>query len=274
MTSKRDGRKVGDASLSANAKASHHKANPNDDEEDELPLVWKKIEKSILQSINVRFDEFEQKIQGLISGQQELTDKVDGIEAQAADHEQRIQSLETTLEEMQRENKSLRSKLSDLEGRSRRNNIKIVGIGEGEEKGRPTDFVSHLIPKLLGAENFDKPVAIDRAHRSLQPMPAAGSKARTIIACLHYAQEKEKILRLCRQRALEYGGKRVFIFPDYTADVMEKRRSFREVQQTLREKNVQHYLRFPARLHVHHQGQVKLFNNPAEAKIFIDNELK
>lgn len=149
-----------------------------------------------------------------------------------------------------------------------------MGIAEGEEKGRPTDFVSNLIPKLFGAENFDKPVVIDRAHRTLQPKPAEGSKPRTIIACVHYAQDKEKILRICRQRSLEYDGKRIFVFPDYTSDVMEKRRSFKDVQQVLREKNIQHYLCFPARLHVHHQGQVKVFSSPAEINIFIGNELK
>lgn len=135
--------------------------------------------------------------------------------------------------------------------------------------------MSHLIPKLLGAENFDKPVVIDRAHRTLQPKPAEGPKPRTIIARVHFAQDKEKILHICRQRrSLEYGGKRVFVFPDYTSDVMEKRRSFKEVQQVLREKNIQHHLRFPARLQVHHQGQVKVFSSPAEANIFIENELK
>ena len=55
------------------------------------------------------------------------------------------------------ENKKLRAKLCVLEGRSRRLNIKIVGITEGEEKGRPTEFVSNLIPKLLGDDNFTKP---------------------------------------------------------------------------------------------------------------------
>ncbi|KAE8301015.1 hypothetical protein D5F01_LYC01165 [Larimichthys crocea] len=71
-------------------------------------------------------------------------------ENQTMDHEQRIHAVEASVAELQQENKKLRAKLSDLEGRSRRNNIKIVGVPEGEKKGRLTDFVSNLIPKLLG----------------------------------------------------------------------------------------------------------------------------
>lgn len=274
MTSKRDGR--GRQQPETMAKASKEKISPAKNpggEEDELPPIWQKISDGILQSINERFDKFEKNFQGLIASQQMLKERMSDVEKQAAEQEQRIVNVEKSLADLEKENKDLRSKLSDLEGRSRRNNIKIVGIPEGEEKGRPTDFVSHRIPKLLGAENFDKPVVIDRAHHTLQPKPADGAKPRTIIARVHLAQEKEKILQLGRQRTLDYGGSRIFIFPDYTAEVMEKRRSFKEVLQLLREKNVQHSLRFPARLHIQHQGQVKAFSSPADAKNFIDNKL-
>lgn len=241
-----------------------------EDEEGELPLRWQKIEKSILRSINTRFNEFGERLEGLFAGQETLGKRVDEVEDQAADHEQRIQAMETALEEVRNQNKALRSKLSDLESRSRRNNIKIIGIPEQEEKGRPTDFVTNLIPKLLGAENFDKPPLIDRAHRTYR---ADNTKPRTIIARVHFAQDKDKIIRIGRQRTLEYAGKRIFIFPDYSADVMEQRRGFKEVLQALREKNVQHSLRFPARLHISHEGQVKVFTNPVEAKNFVDNDL-
>lgn len=43
-------------------------------------------------------------------------------------------------------NGRLSAKLNDLEGRSRRLNILIVGIKEGDEKSRPTKFISKLIP--------------------------------------------------------------------------------------------------------------------------------
>ncbi|CAM4609735.1 unnamed protein product [Leuciscus chuanchicus] len=132
----------------------------------------------------------------------------------------------------------LKSKLNDLEGRSRRNNIRIVGIPEGAEKGRPTEFVAELIKQLF--EDFSDPPVIDRAHRVPQPKPPEGAKSRAIIARIHYFQDKERILRLRQGRQLEYQGRKVLFFPDYTAEVMEQRRSFGEVMQMLRELKDRH----------------------------------
>ncbi|KAL7881038.1 hypothetical protein SRHO_G00032920 [Serrasalmus rhombeus] len=162
-----------------------------------------------------------------------------------------------------------RLKLDDLEGRSRRNNIKIVGVPEGEEKGKPVEFVAGLLPKLLGATHFAEPLIID-----LQPKPPEGAKAHTIIARVHFYTEKEWILRLRAGRNLDYNGHKVYIFPDYTAEVLSQRRSFRDVMQALRALQVTHTLRFPAKLCVQHNGQLKSFTSPAEAARFGESDVK
>lgn len=119
------------------------------EDEDKLPLAWHKISDMLLQSFNERFDKFEQSFQSILSAQRELTERLTTTESQAADHDQRIHVMENSVAELWQENKKLWAKLLDLEGRSRRNNIRIVGVPEGEEKGRPTEFVSNLIPKQL-----------------------------------------------------------------------------------------------------------------------------
>uniref|UniRef100_A0AAV2M5G9 Uncharacterized protein n=1 Tax=Knipowitschia caucasica TaxID=637954 RepID=A0AAV2M5G9_KNICA len=53
-------------------------------------------------------------------------------------------------------------KCEDLEGRSRLNNIRVVGVPEGSEDSRPTVFVAKLLQGLLGLDG--EPV-LDRAHR-------------------------------------------------------------------------------------------------------------
>lgn len=236
-------------------------------------LAGTKCQTCFCSPFNDQFDKFEQSFQNIFAAQQELTERLTTTECQAADHEQRIRAVETSVAELQEENKRLRAKLSDLAGRSRRNNIRILGIPDGEKKGRPTEFVSNLIPKLLSDDNFAKPVVIDRAHRVQQPKPPEGSRPRMIIARVHLTQEKEKILRLGRQRSVEYEGNRILIFPDYSAEVMEQQRRFREVLQLLREKEIRHSLRFPAMLHIDHQGQVKTFNGPDEAQTFNNQKL-
>ena len=161
------------------------------------------------------------------------------------------------------------TKIDGLEGRSRCNNIKILGLPEGEESGRPTEFIAGLLPKLLGANNFAKPVRLDRAHRIPVPKPTDRKRRRSIIARINFFQEKELILRLSRQQ-LMYNNHRVYIFPSsHTAEVMEQRRGFREVTQVLREREVKYSLRFPAKLHVHYKEQVTVFTSPQDALSFI-----
>ncbi|KAL1266063.1 hypothetical protein QQF64_004090 [Cirrhinus molitorella] len=178
--------------------------------------VCKEMSDSILQGVNARFDAFELTFQKLVTSQAELQARVANQELACNDFEARIRELETRYSELLKQNGQLRTKVLDLEARSRRHNIKIVGIQEGEEEGKPTEFVSRLIPQLLGEEYFPHPVKVDRAHRSLQPKPAVGEKPRTILARIHHFQEKELILRRGRMQPLEYKGKRVLIFPDYT----------------------------------------------------------
>ena len=82
-----------------------------------------------------------------------------------------------------------------------------------------------------------------------------------IIAQVHLTQEKEKILQLGRQSSIEYEGNWILIFTDNTDEML----------QLLRE--IQHSLRFPARLHIHYQGQVKTLNHADEAKTLVNQKL-
>ena len=84
-------------------------------------------------------------------------------------HEKRIEELERRHDSLASQSIQQQAKLEGLEARSRRQNIRRVGIKEKAEGGRPTEFVTMLLPKLLGDEHFDKSREVDRAHRSLAP---------------------------------------------------------------------------------------------------------
>ncbi|CAM4557278.1 unnamed protein product [Leuciscus chuanchicus] len=96
------------------------------------------------------------------------------------------------------ENTSLKSKVTDLEARSRRQNIKIAGLPENVEKGNPTQFVSGLLPSLLGEANFPRGVKVDRAHRI---GPVVNNRPRVMIARIHHDTVKTEILRLARNQS-------------------------------------------------------------------------
>lgn len=73
---------------------------------------------------------------------------------------------------------------------------------------------------------------------------------------------------------MTYNGKQAFIYPDYTAEVIAQRRGFHQVTQALKEREVKFTLRFPAKLHVYYNDQVKVFTSPGEAMSFIEYDMK
>lgn len=148
--------------------------------------ICKEVSESVLRCINEWFDAFEAKFNALAASQAELQTHVANQGQAINSLDVCVLKLEAKCSELTKHNAQLQTKVLDLEARSRKHNIKLVGIPEDEEEGRPTDFVSKLIPKLLGEEHFPRPVKIDRAHRSLQPKPATGARPRTILARIHH----------------------------------------------------------------------------------------
>lgn len=227
------------------------KANPGEDKTYAIcKEMCKEMSMSILGKIDERFDAFDTRFETLLSEQANMRERLDSQEQATCSLDLRVTTLENKYEALSKHASQLQNKCLDLEARSRRHNVKIVGIEEGAEKGNPTDFVSRLIPELVGKEHFPHPVKVDRAHRTAQQ--AQPGKSRTILARIHHFQEKELILQRSRmQQGFVYNGKRVLIFPDYTSEVMTQRRAFRDVMQTLRDQKIKHTLRYPARLHVY-----------------------
>lgn len=78
--------------------------------------------------------------------------KLDGVQTTVINHEQRfsdlesglnqLQSLESQLSNMADDNAKLKAKITDLEGRSRRCNVRLIGVPESVEGTRPTIFFS------------------------------------------------------------------------------------------------------------------------------------
>lgn len=139
--------------------------------------------------------------------------------------------------------KKLRDKCNDLESHSRRNNIRLEGVAEKEENGRPTKFIAELLPKLLAAEDFTKPIVIDWAHRALRK--PRDDLPRAFVIRIHHYQTKELIMKLAREKPLEYKGKRVHIFPALTADVLKQRYHFSKIKKKCKNLGIKYGFRFP-----------------------------
>ena len=177
-----------------------------------------------------------------------------------------VSSLLTKVGKLETEVGNLREKCTDMEGRMRRSNIRILNVPETPGSSTPT-AVSKLLREVL---KVDKDVLIDRSHRGLLPRNQDG-KPRVIVAKVHYYQDCVDILRRARDFGpLRFKGTDVSIFPDYPPSVVQARSAFGEVRRLLRGRDgVKYGLLYPARLRITYNGAQKRFQDPGEAMAYV-----
>lgn len=200
--------------------------------------------------INAKLD----KIQANVGAQEE---RINDLETNAEDVSQRLATLEAKCESLEEENKLLKTKFSDLEGRSRRQNVRLVGLPESVTVGpRPTEFFSQLLVEVFGAQSLSSPPELDRAHRSLVPKPGPHEKPRSVIIRFHRYQTKDSVMREARRRrgTLEYRGHKLQFYEDYNADVQKQRAQYKDVMAELYQRGFRPSLLFPAKLRITLQG--------------------
>ncbi|XP_047667786.1 uncharacterized protein LOC113648637 [Tachysurus fulvidraco] len=135
-----------------------------------------------------------------------LKETVDGFqshlaatESLAGENFEKLAVAENTIKTLQAQNISLFDRVEDLEMRLRRADLRIVNVPEGSENGHdPVTFIAEMLLEMTGTEVFDKPPALERAHRSPGQKPADGRKPRPFVVCFHRFQEKEQLLRWSR----------------------------------------------------------------------------
>ncbi|KAL6467852.1 hypothetical protein MHYP_G00235290 [Metynnis hypsauchen] len=140
-----------------------------------------------------------------------------------------VVALQAKVESLSKEISRLDAKCDYLESRSRRQNIRNVGIPEGESFTLTTSSVSELLKEAFA---LDKPPLVDRAHRTLAPKPKSGDPPRPVIARLHYYENCVEILRKARrQQRITVSNMKLSVFPDFTAKVARARAAFNEVNK-------------------------------------------
>lgn len=200
--------------------------------------------------------------------------RITDMEMCLSDHSDRLNRLEKQVDKLQSYNKELLEKTEDLENRSRRNNLRIIGLPEGCEGRVATAFMSKFFVDLLQDDSFTDPPELDRAHRALRAKPAEGERPRTIIVRFLRFQQKEQVVAIARKKGqLVYQGQRIFIFPDLSNTLAKKRATFNSVKSKLHQKAVKFSLRYPAVLCVTHQQVEHKFNNAEDAERFFNQHL-
>uniref|UniRef100_A0A671TXN8 L1 transposable element RRM domain-containing protein n=1 Tax=Sparus aurata TaxID=8175 RepID=A0A671TXN8_SPAAU len=178
-----------------------------------------------------------------------------------------IVTLQREVARLKAQSESLQDKCEDLESRSRRNNIRIVGVPESHDSS--TGAVSALLQRAFSLT--EAPV-LDRSHRALLPAPRQGDRPRVIVARMHYFQDCANILRLAREKQqIKLDGMTISVYPDYTARIARARAGYNGVRQQLRGlEGVRFGILYPARLRITHNNQERIFTTPEEAQTYIN----
>lgn len=189
------------------------------------------------------------------------------VETRVGEVEDRTGLVEEAMAELAKLCHKLEAKQTDLEGRTRRENIRIYGVPEGEEEGSRSvsKFVESLLKDALDAlKHID--LNIERAHRSLGPKPPPDAAPRSILVKFASYRTKEEVLRLAWQkRGFTYKDKRISLDNDYTAEVLKRRREYKEVKRLLQEKSIRFQTPYPAKLRVFFDGETCVYTSAEEA---------
>ncbi|KAL0185486.1 hypothetical protein M9458_021183, partial [Cirrhinus mrigala] len=150
---------------------------------------------------------------------EETARRVEDLERSTAESERWDIGVKDTLLQLLRNQKTLQSKLSDLEGRSRRNIIRIYGVSENVEDSSMPRFIEN-IEDLLELNQGDD-LGIERAHRA----------PRSIVVWLLQFTTKEKILHAAWKKKILAEEERVYFDHDYAEEVQQKRKECAPVKR-------------------------------------------
>ncbi|KAJ1201964.1 hypothetical protein NDU88_005768 [Pleurodeles waltl] len=197
-----------------------------------------------------------------------------GFQSRVTGLEHRMGSLETQInmsQEREQDLLHLRSKLTDMEDRSRRDNICVLGIPENEEGSDMQAFLASTLPKMTLLD-FDPPLVFQRAHRIGPRRSDDSLRPRPIIACLLRHNQTRQILQAARNHGpFRIDQHEIRITAEYSKETNERRKAFLALRPRLRKLEIKYGLFEPARMWITKTGVSKDFYNPDELRLFLDS---
>lgn len=232
------------------------------DMEDNMAITIKRFEDILKTELAAMRAEFTAHMTAL----QSLCSKVDFLTG-----EQREQKK--VVNEHTRRLDGLEQQVTDLQDRSRRSNLRLLGLPEGAEKDDPVGFLKRSlptwIPSLAGKE-----IEIERAHRVYSRASTDHPKPRVFLFKLLRYNDRNLILNEARRHGpvKTNDGAMLSFFPDFSPATAKKRSSFTVIKKELKDAGLQNFLLYPATLKiVLKNGETKLLYSPEEARQFLSS---
>ncbi|KAJ1164817.1 hypothetical protein NDU88_005251 [Pleurodeles waltl] len=186
--------------------------------------------------------------------------------------DQRVATVETQVAswtDRDQELLYLRSKLIDLEDRSRRNNVRLLGFPEGIEGADLFSYLRETLPKLTEI-TFDPPCGISKGT---QAGPQAGPQEtgtppsyHSLLAATHVGSQTATGSQ--NARPIQIGHLEIRISADFSKETAERRKAFLSLRSRLCQLNVKFGPFEPARMWITKNGESQNFYDPEICKCF------
>lgn len=169
----------------------------------------------------------------------------------------------------------LMTKVDVLENRSRRNNVRLVGVPEKAEGRDPVAFLESWLSDTVGKDLLSPFSAIERAHVvPTRPLPPGAPPWPILFKLLHF-HNRDMILRAATEKGdLTVNGQKVSLFPDFFGEIQRKRMLFLDMKKRLCNLGVPYSMKYPAKLWVVALNFTHFFESPKEALAWLDQNKK
>ena len=150
-----------------------------------------------------------------------------------------------------------------MQDNMKRNNIRIIGIPEGEEEEQG---IENLYEKVM-MENI--PTLRREKVTQMQETQRTPKRptARHIIIKMAKFQDKERILKAAREKKeVTYKGAPIRLATDFSMETLQARREWQKIFKEMRTRGLQPRLLYPARLSIKIEGQIKSFPDKRSLK--------
>ncbi|XP_063819155.1 LOW QUALITY PROTEIN: uncharacterized protein LOC135057187 [Pseudophryne corroboree] len=157
-------------------------------------------------------------------------------------------ALITSHDQLEIEVSLLQDKVTEMEDRSRRNNLNLRGVPETVSNSSIHDYTISLFRKLTSSFTSSD-LLIDRIHHLPKARNAPADVPSDVLMQIHFFHVKEALLKVARpSSATAEAMGSLQLFGDFSRDLLLKLRSFQPVTSALRRVNIPYRWGFPTKL--------------------------
>ncbi|KAK7898833.1 hypothetical protein WMY93_019686 [Mugilogobius chulae] len=217
-------------------------------------------------SFGAKIDQMSESINSLTRDTRAMLNRLNNAERRIGNMEDTVEKNTADTAKNDKLIHALQQKVDDLENRSRRNNLRLVGIKEGTEAANIYTLLSNVFRYILGRTGDTPSPEIERAHRSARPIPDPDQPPRTILVRMLRWRDKQEIVRAAAGKKLEWEGQRFSVYHDFSAEESRRRALYSNLKKTLQKASVKYGILYPGILMVTIDGEKLRYFSPEEAE--------